>query len=236
MGLYFGQELISLRCFAQIVKQLPNIITLSRVVVLALVAWLVTETWDGAATLVFFFLLYGAISDFVDGYLARKYEVVSNFGKIMDALVDKVMVLGSLVLLIWKGLLFPAWFAWFLPAWLGPERVAIVLVTLISVREIGITLMRLVAARKGIVLAAEKSGKRKAIWQITSICVLFAQPMFALDVSAWTGWSLQLWSDFVWVNGLLYFFLAAYLTIVSGAMYFGRYWKAVLAPAPKKAA
>lgn len=216
--------------------QLPNIITLSRVVVLALVAGLVGASWTGAATLVFFLLLYGAISDFVDGYLARKYGAISNFGKIMDALVDKVMVLGSLALLIWKGLLFPEWWDVILPTWFGPRALAVTLVTLISVREIGITLMRLIAARKGIVLAAEKSGKRKAIWQITSICVLFAQPMFALDVEAWTGWDLSLWSDFVWVNGLLYFFLAAYLTIVSGAAYFGRYWKAVLAPAPAKTA
>jgi CDP-diacylglycerol---glycerol-3-phosphate 3-phosphatidyltransferase len=213
------------------VKQLPNLITLSRVLVLGLVAWLFTATWTGAATLVFFLLLYGAISDFVDGYLARKYGLVTNFGKIMDALVDKVMVLGALVLLIWKGLLFPDWWAVFLPDWLGPRTLAIVLVSLIAVREAGITLLRLVAARKGIVLAAEKSGKRKAIWQITSICVLFAQPMFAHDVTAWTGWNLRLWSDFVWVNGLLYFFLAAYLTIVSGAMYVGRYWKVVFAPA-----
>lgn len=206
-------------------RHLPNIITLSRVVVLGLVAWLAFEHWSGAATLTFFCLLYGAISDFVDGYLARKYQAISNFGKIMDALVDKVMVLGSLVLLVVLELLFPPFFEVILPSWFGPAPLAWTLVLLIAAREMGITWMRLLAARKGVVLAAEKSGKRKAIWQITSICVLFAQPMFARDVAEWTGWGMQTVSDFVWINGLLYFLLAAYLTIVSGAKYVAKYWR-----------
>lgn len=216
-------------------KHLPNIITLSRGAVLAFVFWLVTVSWNGAATLTFFLLLYGAISDFVDGYLARKYGAISNFGKIMDAVVDKVMVLGSMILLICLQILFPPWWDVILPSWLGPQLLASIIVGLIAIREIGITLMRLIAARKGVVLAAEKSGKRKAIWQITSVCVLFAQPMFAHDVAVWTGFDLQLLSDWVWVNGLLYFFLGAYLTVVSGSMYFGRYWKAVLTPMPEAA-
>ncbi len=211
-------------------RHLPNIITLSRVVVLALVAWLAFEEWRGAATLTFFCLLYGAISDFVDGYLARKYGAISNFGKIMDALVDKVMVLGSLILLIVVDLLFPPFFEAVLPSSFGPTALAWTLVGLIAAREIGITLLRLMAARKGLVLAAEKSGKRKAIWQITAVCVLFAQPMFARDVAAWLDHDLQWVSDFVWVNGLLYFLLAAYLTIVSGVMYLGKYWRVLFRP------
>lgn len=198
-------------------KHLPNIITLSRVVVLAVLGWLAFETWTGAATLAFFCILYGAISDFVDGYLARKYEVVSNFGKIMDALVDKVMVLGSLGLLIYLDLLKPLWLT--LP-----------LLVLIAIREFGITWMRLVAARKGVVLAAEKSGKRKAIWQITAVCVLFAYPMFAVDFQRLTSWDLHLLADFVWLNGMIYYLYAAYLTIVSGVLYVGKYWKVFTAP------
>lgn len=198
-------------------KHLPNIITLSRVVVLCLLVWLAFESWTGAATLAFFCILYGAISDFVDGYLARKYSVVSNFGKIMDALVDKVMVLGSLVLLILVGLLYPLWLV--LP-----------LVVLIAVRELGITWMRLVAARKGVVLAAEKSGKRKAIWQITAVCVLFAEPMFSRDLQSLTSVDISLLSEWVWLNGMLYFLFAAYLTISSGALYVGKYWRVFTAP------
>jgi CDP-diacylglycerol--glycerol-3-phosphate 3-phosphatidyltransferase len=202
---------------ALLVKHLPNIITLSRVVVLALLVWLAFAHWTGAATLAFFCILYGAISDFVDGYLARKYNVISNFGKIMDALVDKVMVLGSLVLLILVDLLYPLWLV--LP-----------LVILISIRELGITWMRLVAARKGVVLAAETSGKRKAIWQITAVCVLFAVPMFSRDLQRVVSADVSLLGHWVWLNGMLYFLYASYLTISSGALYFGRYWHVFTAP------
>ncbi len=198
-------------------KQLPNIITLSRVIVLGLLWWLAFERWTGAATLAFFCILYGAISDFLDGYLARKYNVISNFGKIMDALVDKVMVLGSLVLLMVVGTLHPLWLV--LP-----------LSILIAARELGITWMRLVAARKGVVLAAETSGKRKAIWQITAVCVLFAHPMFDRDILVWLGIDSPTFELWIWLNGMIYFLYAAYLTISSGVMYLGKYWRVFTAP------
>lgn len=202
-------------------KQLPNIITLSRVVVLAFLWWVAFERWTGAATLAFFCILYGAVSDFLDGYLARRLNVISNFGKIMDALVDKVMVLGSLVLLMVVGALYPLWLA--LP-----------LSILIAVRELGITWMRLVAARKGVVLAAETSGKRKAIWQITAVCVLFAHPMFARDVLVWLELDAPLFELWIWLNGMIYFLYASYLTISSGAMYVGKYWRVFTAPPTKQ--
>lgn len=209
------------------IKQLPNILTLSRVVVLALAAWLAFEDWTGAATLTFWLAIYGVVSDFVDGYLARRLQAISNFGKIMDALVDKVMVLGALVIVIQLGLLFPPEWDVLMPFGLSTRTAAWIVVGLMAVREVGITLLRLIAARKGMVLAAESSGKRKAIWQMTAICVIFAQPMFANDFAVWTGWNFDLWADFVWLNGMFYFFYAAYLTIVSGAFYFGRYWRVV---------
>lgn len=183
---------------------------MSRVVVLGILFWLAFVHWTGAATLAFFCILYGAISDFLDGYLARKYQVVSNFGKLMDAFVDKVMVLGSLLILIVVGILRPVWLV-------APLSV------LIAIREFGITWMRMVAARKGVVLAADKEGKRKAIWQITAICVLFGYPMFARDFARWTPWDFELISQWVWMNGILYFLFAAYLTISSGISYFSRY-------------
>lgn len=193
-------------------KHLPNVITFSRILVLALLFSLAGETWTGAATIVFFSALYGAISDFLDGYFARKYNAITNFGKIADAVVDKVMVLGSYGLLIYIGLL-STW--WPVPA--------LLLLILIAARELGITAMRMAAARKGIVLAAEKAGKRKTIWQVTSICVLFAVPMFQRDFASWTGWNLDLLSFWIHVNGYLYFLFAAWLTVSSGVRYVMQY-------------
>lgn len=191
-------------------RQVPNIITFTRIGVLIALVWLVLQEWTGAATLAFFCILYGSISDFLDGYIARKYNLITNFGKIMDATVDKVMTLGAFALLIWMGLL-------------PPEEITIVIVSLMAVREIGITLLRFVAARRDFVLAAEKSGKRKTIWQTTGICVLFAVPMFERDFASWLGTDLSLFGLYVWINGYLYFLLAAWLTLSSGFTYLGKY-------------
>ena len=191
-------------------RQVPNIITFTRIGVLIALVWLVLQEWTGAATLAFFCILYGSISDFLDGYIARKYNLITNFGKIMDATVDKVMTLGAFALLIWMGLL-------------PPEEATIVIVSLMAVREIGITLLRFVAARRDFVLAAEKSGKRKTIWQTTGICVLFAVPMFERDFASWLGTDLSLFGLYVWINGYLYFLLAAWLTLASGFTYLGKY-------------
>lgn len=191
-------------------RQVPNIITLSRIAVLIALVWLVFREWTGAATLAFFCILYGSISDFVDGYIARKYGLVTNFGKIMDALVDKIMTLGAFVLLILTGILGPVWLV-------GP------VVGFMAVREIGITVMRMVAARREVVLAADTAGKRKTIWQVTGICVLFAVPMVEEDWSRWLGVDLAMFGNYVYLNGLLYFGLAAWLTLASGAHYVKAY-------------
>ena len=191
-------------------RHLPNLITFSRIAVLIALVWLVLQSWTGSATLAFFCILYGSISDFLDGYIARKYQYITNFGKIMDATVDKVMTIGSFVLLIWIG-------------YLPPEKITGVVVIVMTIREAGITLLRFVAARKNLVLAAEKSGKRKTIWQTTSICVLFAVPMFDLDIQTWLGQDISVFVDYVRINGYIYFALAAWLTISSGYKYLVKY-------------
>jgi phosphatidylglycerophosphate synthase len=92
-----------------------------------------------------------------------------------------------------------------------------------AVRELGITGLRVIAARRDFALAAEKSGKRKTIWQITGICVLFAVPMFERDVAGWIGADLSLFGLYVWINGYLYFILAAWLAISSGFQYLSKF-------------
>lgn len=96
-------------------------------------------------------------------------------------------------------------------------------VGLMAVREIWITVMRMVAARREVVLAADTAGKRKTIWQVTGICVLFAVPMVEEDWSRWLGVDLAMFGNYVYLNGLLYFGLAAWLTLASGAHYVKAY-------------
>ncbi len=202
-------------------RQLPNLITFTRIAVLLALVWLVFEKWTGAATLAFLCILYGSLSDFLDGWIARRFGFITDFGKIMDALVDKIMTLGAFILLVVAGILAP-------PLLMG------ILIGLMAMREGGITLMRVVAARRNIVLAADKAGKRKTIWQVTAICVLFAVPMVERDWSVWLGSDLRFFRDFVWLNGYLYFVFAAWLTLASGIHYFRKYgpllWQGNAAP------
>jgi len=78
---------------------LPNILTLARVPMMFVIVGLMYEHWLGAASLAFWLFIGGAISDWLDGYLARKRGIVSVFGKLMDALTDKIMVIGIMVAL-----------------------------------------------------------------------------------------------------------------------------------------
>ncbi len=184
---------------------LPNCITLSRLVFLALNVWLLFESWLGAATLNCILAILAAATDWLDGYVARKMNLVSNLGKLMDALIDKVLVIGLFIVLLIADLL---------PLWTLPLIIAT------FVRDGLITGMRMVAAKKGVVLGADKWGKRKTTWQLTSICVLL---FFKAVNDDFTRWLPNIdWQAFgIWVygNGLLFFLLAAVLTIYSGIRY-----------------
>lgn len=102
----------------------------------------------------FAFVVFAAasITDWFDGHLARKYNLVSDFGKLMDPLADKVLVAAALVCFVGSG---------FAPSWV---------VILILAREFLVTSLRLLAAAKGVVLAADKWGKYKTATTMVWIC------------------------------------------------------------------
>ncbi len=189
----------------------PNAITLSRLVFLGLIIFLLYEDWVGAATLNFLLALVAAISDWLDGYIARKYDMTTNLGKLMDAFIDKVLVLVLFVFLLDPCVaLLPAWTIW--------------LVLATALRDGVITGMRVLAARRGVVLGADRWGKRKTIWQMTSICVLLFKPLVTRDLARmlpWRHWDLI--ADWIWWNGILYFLLASLLTVFSGILYMHQY-------------
>ena len=189
---------------------LPNILTLSRIPLLFLIVGLLYLKRDlpGTATMAFLVFLIAGFTDWLDGYIARKLKLISNFGKIMDALSDKIMTIGMFVALLVTKLL---------PAW------TIILVLLIVCREFFVTGLRSLAASKGIVISAEKSGKYKTTFQIISIAVLLAVPMLRLDLSAWTGWSFKVLASWFHDIGIGFFILAALLTITSGIHYCVKY-------------
>lgn len=184
---------------------LPNLLTLSRIAFLFVIVALLYVPLRFANTLAFVLFIAAALTDWLDGYLARKRGQVSNFGKLMDALADKILMVGVFVALLGIPGMLPWW--------------SIFLVLLIIGREFLITGLRLVAASQGVVLAAEKGGKVKTVVQIVAAAVfLFAR---ALEVDFELGGGV--YAFFYWA-GMIAFFLATILTVQSGAVYMTKYW------------
>jgi CDP-diacylglycerol--glycerol-3-phosphate 3-phosphatidyltransferase len=188
------------------VVNLPNLLTLSRIPILFGVVGLLYLPLTGAATGAFILFIIGALTDWADGYYARKQNLVSSFGKLMDALTDKVFMVGLFISLLALGTL---------PAWTLP------LLLLILSREFLITGLRLVAASSGIVLAAEKSGKHKTVSQMVSAILLLASIALMRDFANLVP---ILVSDVLWWLGIGFFVLATALTVSSGTVYMVKYW------------
>ncbi len=132
----------------------PNLLTLLRILLVpVLVALLAMRTpWgDGMAMAVF---IVASITDYFDGYLARKKQMVSVYGKLMDPLADKFLVVSALIML--QEL----------------HRVSAYIVILLICRELAITGLRAVASAEGMVLSASKSAKWKTAMQMTAIPML----------------------------------------------------------------
>ncbi len=145
---------------------IPNKITISRIFLIPIFIvilsipfnwgeWNIGETTlpisHFVAALIF---IIASGTDWLDGYYARKYNLVTNLGKFLDPLADKLLVSAALILLVEMGLA---------PAWI---------VIIIISREFAVTGLRLVAAGEGIVLAASNMGKLKTVTQILAIILL----------------------------------------------------------------
>jgi CDP-diacylglycerol--glycerol-3-phosphate 3-phosphatidyltransferase len=188
------------------IVNLPNLLTLSRIPILFGVVGFLYLPFSGASSLAFVLFLIGALTDWADGYYARKQGMVSNFGKLMDALTDKVFMVGLFISLLVIGIL---------PEWTLP------LLLLILSREFLITGLRLVAASDGVVLAAENSGKHKTVSQMVAAILL----LLAVAVRADFSDQLPLIvGDVLHWGGLSFFVIATLLTVSSGAQYMVKYW------------
>lgn len=185
---------------------LPNLLTLSRIPILFGIVALLYLPFKGASTLAFVLFVIGALTDWADGYVARKQGLVSNFGKLMDALTDKVYMVGLFIALLAVGVFED----WVLP-----------LLLLILTREFLITGLRLVAASSGIVLGAEKSGKHKTVMQIVAAVLLLLALAVRKDFP--DTLPVMLVDGLHWA-GLASFVLATILTVTSGTQYMIKYW------------
>ncbi|MCX4338740.1 MAG: CDP-diacylglycerol--glycerol-3-phosphate 3-phosphatidyltransferase [Lachnospiraceae bacterium] len=136
---------------------LPNKLTMFRVVLIPffVVLLLVDITpYDNWIALVIF--IVASLTDLLDGKIARKYNLVTNFGKFMDPLADKLLVCSALICLV------------------EMERIAAWMVIVIIAREFIISGFRLVASDNGVVIAASYWGKFKTTFQMVMICLMIA--------------------------------------------------------------
>mgnify|MGYP000861743337 CR=1 FL=1 len=152
---------------------IPNVLTLSRVVAIPLVAGLAYFNYDLWAAIAFGL---AGISDYVDGYIARKYNYESRLGMLLDPLADKLIVVSTMIVLLWLGRLN------FIqtPHWSNIVPPILVIVTV--GREIAITGLRSIASTIGITIAADKGGKLKTWIQFWAIVFLLLNFSPALEI------------------------------------------------------
>lgn len=132
----------------------PNILTLVRMILIpffVLFYFIDVPNWNIYAAIIF---IVAAFTDWLDGFLARRNNQVSDFGKLWDPIADKLLVLAALLLLMDWG------------------KVGLIPVLIIEARELIIGGFRSLAASKGIVIAADKSGKLKTVVQFVAIIIL----------------------------------------------------------------
>jgi len=204
----------------QFLRQIPNILTAARLPAVFLIAlwtyW--AGVWASAALVLF---IVAALTDIFDGWIARKLGAVSDFGRLMDALVDKIFIIGLLVALAATDCLpVKQWDDQGVEKLSTHSRALIAAfgVILILMREFLITGLRLVAAARGQVLEAERLGKIKTFLQILAIGHLIGLRAYE------THWKLSaLWHQRWEVIIMSLFWLSVALTVISGASYLIRY-------------
>lgn len=198
----------------------PNLITAVRIAVCPVIFWLALAPGAGERLWAFVLFLAAGVSDVWDGWLARKYGWISDVGKLLDPIADKLLLAATFVpfyVVSRRGE------AWEVPWW-GPLPLWVVLV--IFGRELLITAFRSWAARRGVVIPAGPSGKRKAVYQSLFIGgLLFWYPLLMfVEERGWSSARLwRVWAAFhgMWIAATLA--AAIVLTVYSMLDYLWRY-------------
>lgn len=184
---------------------IPNILTLMRIAAIPLLAYFLLSPSRDAGFWAAALFSAASVTDWLDGYLARRMGIVTVFGKFLDPIADKLLVMAALIMILPFGRV---------PAWM---------VLVILGREIIITGLRGIASTEGIVIQASDLGKYKTIFQIVAIIGLLLhydyQPYFSIDHPLLT------------VNmhnvGMFYLWIATVLTAWSGVDYLARFMKVI---------
>lgn len=199
---------------------LPNLITAVRIAVCPLIFWLAVAPGVGERLWAFVLFVAAGVSDVWDGWLARKYGWITDVGKLLDPIADKLLLAATFIPFYLISRRGPEWYV---PLW-GPLPLWVVLV--IFGRELLITVFRSYAAGRGVVIAAGASGKRKAVYQNLFVGgLLFWYPVvMTVDARGWSGETVwHIWAAFhgMWIAATLA--AALLLTVYSMLDYLWRY-------------
>jgi CDP-diacylglycerol--glycerol-3-phosphate 3-phosphatidyltransferase len=183
------------------ILNLPNILTLTRIAAIPLMAALLMSPSQPAGFWAAAVFSMASVTDWLDGYLARRMGIVTIFGKFLDPIADKLIVMAALIMILPYGRI---------PAWM---------VLVILGREIIITGLRGIASSEGIVIQASDLGKYKTIFQIVAIIGLLLHYDY--------NWLFGIEHPLLHVNmhnvGMFFLWIATLLTVWSGVDYLARF-------------
>lgn len=182
---------------------LPNQLTLARLVLTGFFVACFYLPWANKYSIAVIIFGIASFTDYLDGSIARARNLVTNFGKLFDPLADKILIAAAFVLLSVHHSI---------PSWIT---------IVILAREFFVTGIRQIAAGQGAVLAAEKLGKHKMVWQIITVLYFMLseaskEPIFGFLQPVFTPSPVH-----DWVGGFIIYFTTG-LTLISGFSYF---WK-----------
>jgi len=174
----------------RVIWNLPNALTIVRIMAIPIIVLLLFYPGRLVSFFAAIIFLFAAITDGLDGYIARRQNIVTTLGKFLDPLADKLLVITSLIMLIHLGRV---------PAWI---------VAVIAGREMAVTGLRAIAINEGIVISASQLGKYKTLLQVIATTTLIGHySYFSIDlhnvgmIFLWAALALTVWSGVDYFKG-----------------------------------
>jgi len=177
----------------------PNLLTLSRILLIPVFVILFATPAPDQSLVAAIVFVVASLTDWLDGYLARRSGQITKLGKLLDPIADKLLVLSALILLV------------------NVDRVSALVAILIIAREVAVTGIRAIAATEGMIIAAELTGKYKMVLQVIAIVFLILE-----------GTWLEALGN-LHLAGIVTLYFSLVLSYISGARYVRSFWQQVAA-------
>jgi CDP-diacylglycerol--glycerol-3-phosphate 3-phosphatidyltransferase len=176
--------------------EIPNILSVLRIPMAIACTYFAYQNTHSSLSISLVIFILAAFTDYIDGYLARKWNIVSNFGKIVDPIADKILILG-LFLAFSLNDIFPLY-----------------ITIIIALRELGLTIIRLMLLPKKVVLYSQYSGKIKTFSQVLFLVILYCILIFKNQLTSFVSEGF--------LNIVIYILLTwiVFITLYSGYEFF----------------